>query len=205
MIFLENFKLIESFLNTLISKSFILSGRKLAEDPAPQEIFIPIPINENRFALKTGFGKYMGVNPQGLLTATADAYGPHETFEPVFQDGKCALQAVGNDCFLSINDQDQLVAIDRQATEEHMVRIRCSRNRKAEIKEEQLKQLAKEEHGSLFDAERNYARKFQSRIGGGLILNSRSQSELKKARQEGLLHSTLLQRRSEMKADKYCK
>lgn len=36
--------------------------------------------------MKTGFGKYIGVDPQGQLVAVADAIGTRERFEAIFQD-----------------------------------------------------------------------------------------------------------------------
>ena len=36
--------------------------------------------------MKTGYGKYIGVDANGYLVATADAIGPRERFEAVFQD-----------------------------------------------------------------------------------------------------------------------
>lgn len=37
-------------------------------------------------SLKTGYGKYVGVNSQGNLVATADAVGTRERMIVVFQD-----------------------------------------------------------------------------------------------------------------------
>merc|ERR1712038_1531978 len=64
------------YISALDDGTFTLSGRKLAEDPDRQEIFVPIPINDNHFAFKTGFGRYIGVDPHGKIIATAEAYGP---------------------------------------------------------------------------------------------------------------------------------
>lgn len=36
--------------------------------------------------MKTGFGKYVGVDPEGNLIAIADAIGSRERFEVIFQD-----------------------------------------------------------------------------------------------------------------------
>lgn len=38
------------------------------------------------FSLKTGYGKYIGVDANGFLVAIADAIGARERFEAVFQD-----------------------------------------------------------------------------------------------------------------------
>lgn len=49
-----------------------------------------------------------------------------------------------------------------------------------------------------------YRRKFQKFQDKKLRVAS-NPSELKKARQEGTLHEALLDRRSKMKSDRYCK
>jgi len=107
--------------------------------------------------------------------------------------------------FIKMNEKEQLVAVDKTASAEHMLAIRCDRDKKAEIKKAKLAKMAKEEHGTLLDAEKNYARKFQSWVGGSLLLNSGKVADLKKARNDGSLHSELLNRRQKMKNDKYCK
>lgn len=193
------------YVYSLDDGTFTIGTRAPGKPPLPQEQLTPIPVNEKRFALKTGFGRYVTVEKDGLLRGCMEAYGPNETFEPVFQDGKCALQAIGVNCFISFNENEQLVAVDKAASEEHMLNIRCIRDKKAEAKKAKLNMLPKEEHGTLMEAERNYARKFQSWVGGSLLLAEEDKSKLRKARNEGTLHSTMLDRRQKMKNDKYCK
>ena len=41
---------------------------------------------ENKYALKTGYGRYVSINTAGELTGRAEAIGPRETWEPVFED-----------------------------------------------------------------------------------------------------------------------
>lgn len=45
-----------------------------------------------RIALKSGYGKYLGVNSEGLVVGRSDAIGAREQWEPVFQDvsGHCS-------------------------------------------------------------------------------------------------------------------
>ncbi|XP_028156331.1 protein FRG1 homolog [Ostrinia furnacalis] len=58
------------------------------EGPSPEEIFTAFPAGENKFALKSGYGKYLGVSKDGLVIGRSDAVGPMEQWEPVWQDGK---------------------------------------------------------------------------------------------------------------------
>lgn len=39
-----------------------------------------------RLALKSGYGRYLGINSEGLVVGRSDAIGPREQWEPVFQD-----------------------------------------------------------------------------------------------------------------------
>ena len=56
------------------------------EGPSPPEQFVVIPVSERKFALKSGYGKYLGIDNKDRLIGRADAMGPREQFEPVFQD-----------------------------------------------------------------------------------------------------------------------
>lgn len=39
-----------------------------------------------RIALKSGYGKYLGINSEGLVVGRSDAIGSREQWEAVFQD-----------------------------------------------------------------------------------------------------------------------
>lgn len=58
------------------------------EGPSPEEIFTAFPAGENKCALKSGYGKYLGVNKNGVVVGRSDAVGPMEQWEPIWQDGK---------------------------------------------------------------------------------------------------------------------
>lgn len=51
----------------------------------PEEILTAIAISETRIALKSGYGKYLGVDKDGVIVGRSDAIGPLEQFEPIFQ------------------------------------------------------------------------------------------------------------------------
>lgn len=53
--------------------------------PDPEEIFTALPINEQRIAFKSGYGKYLKMEKDGVLTGRSDAVSALEQFEPVFQ------------------------------------------------------------------------------------------------------------------------
>lgn len=57
----------------------------IGECPLPEEILTAIIVNETRIALKSGYGKYLGVDKDGTIVGRSDAIGPLEQFEPIFQ------------------------------------------------------------------------------------------------------------------------
>lgn len=55
------------------------------EGPSPEEILTAIPVNETKVALKSGYGKYLGVDKKGVVVGRSDAVGALEQWEPIFQ------------------------------------------------------------------------------------------------------------------------
>ena len=55
------------------------------DGPAPEEILTSVPAGSDKVAFKSGYGKYLGVDSKGRVTGIADAVGPLEKWEPVFQ------------------------------------------------------------------------------------------------------------------------
>ncbi|TGZ64937.1 hypothetical protein CRM22_006106 [Opisthorchis felineus] len=177
--------------------------RGSGEPPAPEEILTAIKVSDTKVAFKSGYGKYLGIttgaNP--LLVAVADAIGPREQFEPVFQEGKTALLGVNN-CFLSADPKTGDVAfVSPQAKLQEMITIRSNRD----LLRDPLNDLPEEEREGLSKAELNYVRKFQSWQDHKLRLSKEEKSALKHAKRSGDLHECLLDRREKMKSDRYCK
>lgn len=63
------------------------------EGPSPEEIFTAFPAGDNKFALKSGYGKYLGV-VKDTVVGRSDAVGAMEQWEPVWQEGEwyCCMQ-----------------------------------------------------------------------------------------------------------------
>ncbi|XP_075226536.1 protein FRG1 homolog [Lycorma delicatula] len=171
------------------------------DGPSPEEVLTAVVVNDTKVAFKSGYGKYLGLGKDGTVTGRSDAIGGLEQWEPVFQDGKLALLSCTGR-FMSIRESDDtLVAVSQTAGENEMVVVRCSALRETDKKPE----IPVEEQGSLSEIEVNYVKKFQKFQDKKLKVSTKSKSELKKARNSGTLHETLLDRRSKMKADRYCK
>ncbi|CAF0715898.1 unnamed protein product [Adineta steineri] len=177
--------------------------RPFGEGPEQEQILTAIRISDNKVAFKSGFGKYLAINKNGLVIGRSDAIGMREHFEPVFENGNLALSAC-NDKFIRFNDEGDLVAMDDGATEVNFIQIRSNSKRILE-KDQRQKELPAEEQGSIRETELNYVKKFQKFQDKKLRINQGDVNELVEAKKTGTLHEALLDRREQMKADRYCK
>ena len=156
-------------------------------------------------AFKSGYGKYLSVGKDGKVTGTAEAVGPMEQWEPVFQDGKLALLGA-NSRFVTLNESSETVECSMQrASEEEMIKIRSN----AEREEDKLPQIPEDEKGNVGQIELNYVKKFQKFQGGSIRgvdhkikLCNDDRQELMSAKADGSMHETMLDRRCKMKADR---
>lgn len=170
------------------------------DGPSPEEVLMAIPAGDGSLAFKSGYDKYLGVDAMGRVTGRADAIGAREMWTPVFQDGKLALLA-SNECFLGRDEDDRITAESSKANTHNMLIIRSNAIRESE----KVKEVPEEEQGKLKDVELNYVKKFQKFQDKRIKLNEEGIAELKEAKNAGKLHESLLDRRSKMKADRYCK
>lgn len=174
--------------------------REHGEPPDPTEIFTALKLGETKIAFKSGYGKYLSVDMEKRVIGRSEAIGTREQFEPVFQEGKMALNGC-NSCFVSCDDDGDIMCQSTTAGSGEMIQIRSSISREEDPKDK----VPKEERGSIREAEVNYVKKFQSFQDRRLRVNADDVSHLKDARREGKLHEKLLDRREKMKADRYCK
>lgn len=118
-----------------------------------------------------------------------------------FQDGKLALLA-SNDCFMSADiSDDSIVAKNKKAGESEFLKIRTS----LITEKDPDADVPVEERGNLTQVEENFVRKFQKFQDKKLKICKEDKNALKKAKDDGNFHEALLDRRSKMKADRYCK
>ncbi|XP_071847116.1 protein FRG1-like isoform X2 [Apostichopus japonicus] len=191
-----------TYVYSLDTGLFTLGGphKESAEGPAPPEQYWVIPVSDRKFCLKSGYGKYLGVDAASKLIGRAEAMGPREQFEPVFQDGKTALMACNN-CFLSYNESGDIVATSKTAGSEEYINIRCNAPLVKKVKDD----TPTIEKGDVDECELSYVRQNQSWQDRRVRVNQNNSEILKKARTDGNLHEALLDRREKMKADRYCK
>lgn len=76
----------QMYMKALDNGLFILGApHDQGEGPSPEEIFTAFRINDTKFALKSGYGKYISVDKNGTVTGRSDAVGVMEQWEPIFQ------------------------------------------------------------------------------------------------------------------------
>jgi len=190
------------YVKALDDGSFTLGAKKdEGQGPDPEEVLVAIKVNETKVALKSGFNKYLRVNPGGKVMGISDAVGAMEQWEPVFQDGKLALMGA-NSKFLSVDDEDESIECSQiKAGKSEMIKIRSNGQRE----DEKEVYVPDEEKGNVGQIELNYVKKFQKFQDHKIKLCSEDRTELVKAKDQGYLHEALLDRRAKMKADRYCK
>ncbi|VDP29250.1 unnamed protein product [Soboliphyme baturini] len=183
---------------------------KAGEGPSPEEQFVVIkPPDAQWINLKSGYGKYIGVDSKGVVAAYLDAAGAHERWEVVFQDQQTALLG-SNGCFLSMESDAEgyLVATNRMAEENEIIKVSVlfwsfspffdSRTNNIKANEVDVPTI----EGSSKECEMAYVKLYQH---SKVRLNPEDKTYVKKAKGEGNLHEVLLDRREKMKADRYCK
>lgn len=108
-----------------------------------------------------------------------------------------------NSSFLSVDPEDDaLVALRSKVGAEEILTIRSCQPRE---QEDDVDIPIEEKEDDLEQVEINYVKKFQKFQDHKLRVNKEDKTVLEKAKTEGILHEALLDRRSKMKADRYCK
>jgi len=170
--------------------------------PQPEEQYFLSKLSDTKIALKSGYGKYLAVAKSGEIMGRSDAITPLEQFEPVWQETegktKCAILAA-NGCFIEFNDEGDLIAENRTASENNFVCIRTN------IPKPELNPIPLDERGTEEEVELAVAKKYQHWQDMRMKTSKEDIANVKKARKQGTLHTELLNRRTLMKSDKYCK
>ena len=85
------------------------------------------------------------MSKEGKVTGTAEAVGPMEQWETVFQDGKLALLGA-NSRFMTLNESSETVECSMQrAGEDEMIKIRSN----AEREEDKAPEIHEDDQGNV--------------------------------------------------------
>ena len=176
------------------------------EPPASEEILTAIRANESHIALKSAHGQYLSVNQNGLIVARSEAISPKEYFEVIIDydyDGRKIYLKASNDKYVGVNHEGDIVAMsDKKDGLDLRVRSLNKRDRSKQSN----KDLPEEERvDDLANVELNYVKKFQKFQDKKIRLYKGDEDDLRVAKEHGLLHEKLLDRREKMKSDRYCK
>lgn len=191
------------FVKALDDGMFTLSvAHTKGEGPAFDEEFSAFIVNESKIYIKSGFGKYLRPETDGVVTGRSEAAGEKEAFEPIWQEGRMALLAANN-CFVSIDEEDNALVALRKAVGANEVCIIRSNAYRGEVISSSAP--IEEKIEDLDQVELNYVKKFQKFQDKKIKMCKDDKDELKAAKETGKLHESLLDRRSKMKADRYCK
>jgi len=176
------------------------------EGPDPEEIVMAMRVGGEggggKVSLKSGFDRFIKLNKHEQLHGVSEAVGRMEEFEPVWQEGKCALLGPNNK-FLTADEDDLLVCTELTVGAEQIIRIRSNKEREDVNK----KVIPVEERGSAADVELKFTKKFMKFQDHKYKarLDFESQGQILVAKEQGNLHETLLDRREKIKSDRMCK
>ncbi|CAI5445090.1 unnamed protein product [Caenorhabditis angaria] len=195
------------YISAMDNGKFTLGGPHAeGEGPNPEEIFALVKTpDDSKVSLKTGYGRYVGVDSEYQLIAMAEAIGVREQFQFVFQDGKSAIQAVASPLFLSAQPSKEgyIYVASRTASQNEMIQIRTDA-----IKEGPADWRSEEDRKNAKDCETAYVKMFQhSKVdlkGRHISVDLKDRKSVKKAQAEGNAHELLLNRRVKTKSDRYC-
>ena len=132
----------------------------------------------------------------------SEAIGSQEQWEPIWENGKMALLGATS-CFMSIDPEDDALVALRKSVGEHEVAIIRSNAYRGEVIDKNAP--IEEKIEDLDQVEINYVKKFQKFQDKKMRLCKEDKKDLEQAKIQGTLHESLLDRRSKMKADRYCK
>ncbi|KAI9093461.1 FRG1-like family-domain-containing protein [Phlyctochytrium arcticum] len=155
--------------------------------------------DSTKISFKSSFDKYLGSDKIGVVGCEREAMGPAEEWTAIFREDGIMLQS-SFDKFLSCAENGLARADSETAGFKEVFTIQCQAVNK--FKSKKRKQESKVDTETL---EADTILKYQSRGAGRLVLSTDDVAELRQAKKSGNLNEALLDRRTKLKSDKFCK
>ena len=170
--------------------------------PSTAKVFVGIRVRPGTIALKSAHGKYLSCDKFGVTSLDADAVGPQQEWQYVLRpDGVSFESAYGK--FLKFEEGSLSLRADSESAGFcEVFAVCCQAARRVPAKKKSNNGV---DGRSVADIEKEHAKKFQSWGGGRVHIKEDVGSSLKAAKKAGALYETLLDRREQTKADKFCK
>ncbi|KAF9583555.1 hypothetical protein BGW38_009182 [Lunasporangiospora selenospora] len=179
-----------------------------------QQVFVATVIpDSDRLTLKTFDGRYLSSDKFGIVTADSEAIGMQEEWTIIIKsdqdEGAIALQNHYGK-FLSVDE----VAGGGGSSSTSGFQIRADADTigfcelfQTKIQAQYRKKVKKTAEVKIAtkDYEFDQSRKFQTWNHGRVIVSNEDVGELKRAQKDGRFSEALLDRRSKLKSDRYCK
>lgn len=177
------------------------SGNSQLEPPGVESVFVASSLKTGVYSFKSANGKYISCSALGQITCTKEAVGPAEEWRVLVKDDGFAIQSVAHGTFLSL-DSSRVIRGDAESVDEvKFIKIACQAARRKDRLMAEAKSKIK--ISTEVDLDRLAAEETK-KYSGRALQSSGSNSDLKRAAEEGTLREALLERRIKSKHDPFC-
>jgi len=177
--------------------------RNSGEPSSAKQVILGQFLASGVFALKSAYGRYFASNKVGEVSVQREAVGPQEEWTPLLRDDGVAFQNVYEQ-FLRFDANTQTLRADaEEITSRDVFQVQCQ----AALQQKREIAIKKPKDGveNVSALEKEEIKRFQSSKSLKIAGVANGQGHLRKAKEEGRLREALLDRRSKIKSDKYCK
>lgn len=184
-----------------ITQDTFESENGLPEPNNALQIIVGQWMGSDILTLKTPYNKYISSDSHGIITMNREAIGSQEEWIPIFDNNLVSFQHKIFQKFLSYDPNIRTLSADSD-------NIGCNESFIVQYQEKYNSQISSTDnvstHSNPLQYELDQIRRYQSWQDRRLRLDTETR-DLKKAKDQGKLHESLLERRIKMKSDKYCK
>ncbi|KJE89945.1 hypothetical protein CAOG_01343 [Capsaspora owczarzaki ATCC 30864] len=192
------------------------------EAPSPAEIFTVVQPEPNTVAFRSPYERFLTATTEGQAVAQTKAVGPREIWQLVsLDDEECCfgIQSLHTNKFLSATPSGAIFANSEELGPSERFFLRSNRPRRetrldtaavlrADQERSVFNSITADDTDGLVNLANSISRKYQAvsnQTAAKHKLDADQVRVLKKARLDGTVHEALLDRRAQLKGDKYCK